>query len=231
MIKINLLPSEKRKAERTPLPRFFLIVVNVAAAALFALGIVYYTLIKIPGVERDIKAAQDLRKDLQPKVDEHDALVKDRDAVKTKVEQIVRLTNRGIEWWQAVNAVWEVIQDNPKVWIDEIRMIDGKGVAGELKKADSASKDTPPFGLGLKCHTAGDEVLTLTSFRAALKKHPTLSRILPGVNFSVDWKKDDEKDFPEKNSLSFNVTLFGASSAPPPPVAKGKAAAAKPAAK
>ena len=31
MIKINLLPTEKRKAERTPLPRFLLIASTAAA--------------------------------------------------------------------------------------------------------------------------------------------------------------------------------------------------------
>ena len=42
MIKINLLPTEKRKAERTPLPRFLLIAAT--AAAFFIL--LFYNLLK-----------------------------------------------------------------------------------------------------------------------------------------------------------------------------------------
>ena len=54
MIKINLLPPEKRKAGRTPLPRFFLIVINAAALVLFGAGIAFYALIKIPAINADI---------------------------------------------------------------------------------------------------------------------------------------------------------------------------------
>jgi hypothetical protein len=222
MIKINLLPSEKRKAERTPLPRFFLIVVNAAALFLFAAGIVYFTLIKIPAVEREIKSNLSQRKDLEPKVKEHDDLQKELEGVKTKVLQIDQLTNRNIEWWQAVNAVWDVIQENPKVWVDDIKMVDGKAAASDIKKADGLSKDTPPFGLGLKCHVSGDEVSALTAFRTSFKTNPVLQRILPGVNFNVDWKKDDEKDYQERYSLSFTVALYGKIEPPAKPTAPVK---------
>lgn len=217
MIKINLLPAEKRKAERTPLPRFFLIVINAAAFVLFAAGIVYFTLIKLPMVERDIKSKLDQRANLQRDVEKHDALQKDLEALKQKVGQIDQLTNRNIEWWQAVNAVWDVIQENPKVWIDDLKMVDGKGAAGDIKKVDPASKDVPPFGLSLRCHVSGDDVATLTQFRTSVKNNPILQRILPGINISVEWKKDDEKDYTERYSLAFSVMLYGKGAPPPTP--------------
>jgi hypothetical protein len=217
MIRINLLPSEKRKAERTPLPHFFLILVNAAALLLFGAGIVYFTLIKIPAVERDIQTNLNLRRDLQPKVEEHDALQKELEALKQKVQQIDQLTNRSVEWWQAVNAVWDVIQENPKVWIDDIKMLDSRTAVTEVKKSDAASKDNPPFGLTMRCHVSGEEVLTLTKFRETLKNNPTLLRLMPDVNINVDWKKDDEKDFQEKFSLSFTVSIFGRIQAPAAP--------------
>ena len=218
MIRINLLPSEKRKAERTPLPHFFLILVNAAALLLFGAGIVYFTLIKIPAVERDIVTNLNLRRDLQPKVDEHDALQKDLEAVKLKVQQIDQLTTRSVEWWQAVNAVWDVIQENPKVWIDDVKMLDGKVAATEVKKNDPATKDNPPFGLTMRCHVSGEDVATITKFRTSLKTNPILLRIMPDVNINVDWKKDDEKDFQEKYSLSFLVSVYGRIQAPGAPV-------------
>ena len=219
MIRINLLPSEKRKAERTPLPHFFLILVNAAALLLFGAGIVYFTLIKIPAVEREITSNINLRKDLQPKVEEHDALQKELEALKQKVTQIDQLTHRNVEWWQAINALWDVIQENPKVWLDDIKMIDGKASAAELKKVDPASKEAPPFGLTARCHVSGDEVAVLTRFRTSLKNNPVLSKLMPGVNINVDWKKDDEKEFAERYSLSFTVSLYGKVVAPPTPAA------------
>ncbi len=227
MIKINLLPAEKRKAERTPLPRFFLIVINAAAFVLFAAGIIYFTLIKLPQVERDIRSNLDQRANLQKDVEKHDARQKELEALKQKVGQIDQLTTRGIEWWQAVNAVWDVIQENPKVWIDDLKMVDGKTAVTELKKSDPLARDVPPFGLSLKCHVSGEDVSTLTQFRTSIKNNPILQRILPGLNISVDWKKDDEKAYAELYSLAFSVTLFGKVPLPPAP-AKPAAPAAVP---
>ena len=56
MIKINLLPVEKRKPERTPLPRFGLILANVAAGgvlvAVLVLELIRWTVVVN---ERDTK--------------------------------------------------------------------------------------------------------------------------------------------------------------------------------
>ena len=49
----------------------------------------------------------------------------------------------------------------------------------------------------------------------------------PGINISVDWKRDDEKDFPERYSLAFSVNLFGKTAAPAAP-AKAATPAAPP---
>lgn len=220
MIKINLLPAEKRKAERTPLPRFFLIVMNAAALVLFALGIAFYVFIKIPMIERETADLLKERQDLQRDVERHDQLEKDFRALQAKVAQINQLTNRNLEWWQAINSVWDVIVENDKVWIDEMKLMDSKGLTTEIKKTDPTAKDTPPYGLQMKCHVAGDEVATVTKFRKALRDNPTLKKLMPGLNINVEWKKDDEKDFPEGNSLSFVVTLIGPVQAPPPPAAR-----------
>lgn len=222
MIKINLLPSEKRKAERTPLPRFFLIVINAAALVLFAAGIAYYALIHIPIVRSQTADAIRERADLQKDVDKHDQLEKELQALQAKVRQIDQLTNRDLEWWQAVNALWDVVIENEKVWIDDIKMLDGRAVAAELKKSDSAYKDTPPYGIAMRCHVAGDEVETLTKFRKALRDNPTLKKLAPGLNINVDWKKDDEKSYQEGFSLSFNVTLVAPVMAPGKPAAAPK---------
>jgi hypothetical protein len=217
MIKINLLPSEKRKAERTPLPRFFLIVINAAALVLFGAGIAFYALIKIPSINARVKDAQRTRADLQSAVDEHDRLEKDLKALQAKVGQIDQLTRRNIEWWSAVNALWDVIVDNEKVWIDEIKMLEGKQSAAEFKKADSTFKDTPPYGVTMKCHVAGDDVETMTRFRTALKEHALLKKLLPTINMNVDWKKTEERDYAEAFALNFSITMVGPVQAPVKP--------------
>jgi hypothetical protein len=224
MIKINLLPSEKRKAERTPLPHFVLIVINAAALVIFAAGIAYFALIKIPDIDNQTQAAVRERQSLQKDVETHDLKLKEMQGLQAKVGQIDQLTTRNIEWWQAINAVWDVIVENDKVWIDDIKMLEAKGVAGQIKRSDSASRDAPPFGLAVRCHVAGDEVAAMTQFRTALKEHPGLKKLLPGLNIDVDWKKTEEREYPEGHSLAFEVTLMGPFKAPPKPTGPTKRA-------
>ena len=231
MIKINLLPSEKRKAERTPLPRFFLIVINAAALVLFGAGIAYYTLIRIPSINADTKAAVQTRANLDGAVQTHDRLEKDLKGLQAKVGQIDQLTRRNIEWWQAVNALWDVIVDNDSVWIDDIKMLEGKSVMGELKKGDSTAKDIPPYGITMKCHVSGDEVEVMTRFRTALKEHALLKKLLPTLNINVDWKKSEERDYAEAYALNFSVTLVGPTQSPVKPAGPTKKGAPAKAAK
>ena len=220
MIRINLLPAEKRKAERTPLPRFFLILTNVAALAILGLYLTYVWF-QIRQTEDEIAEAFRTLESLKTAVAEHDKLQQEVAALTAKVREIDSVTERPIEWWQAINAVWDVIHQHPKVWIDDLRVLDDKQASSDLKRMDAASKIVPLYGIALKCHVAGSEVDEMTRFRRGLKDHPVLQRTLALLNFDVDWKVDKEtgstsaQAAPEQatSSISFNATLFGV---PPP---------------
>ena len=133
MIKINLLPTEKRKAERTPLPRFLLIAST--AAAFFILLFYNLWILKLISDERnEIARQQDQLRLLQPFVQEHDRLRLEEEALKNKVREIEGLINRDVEFWRTVNALWEVIHQNKRVWIDTFQILDARGAPGELKR-------------------------------------------------------------------------------------------------
>src|SRR5262247_2115371 len=104
MIKINLLPTEKRKAERTPLPRFLLIA-STAAAFFILLFYNLFVLKLISDTTDDIKRQNDELARLQPAVQEHDKLVAEENALKNKVKEIESLINRDVEYWRTVNAL------------------------------------------------------------------------------------------------------------------------------
>src|SRR3954462_11148589 len=117
MIKINLLPTEKRKAERTPLPRFLLIA--PPAAAFFILLFYNLWILKLISDEKnEIARQQGELQRLQPFVQEHDRLRTEEEALKNKVREIEGLINRDVEFWRTVNALWEVIHQNKHVWVD-----------------------------------------------------------------------------------------------------------------
>jgi len=221
MIKINLLPLEKRKTERTPLPRFFLILATAATAAVLVLWTAWAYL-QVTLVERDIESKKKDVARLAPLVAEHDKLQKRVDELKNKIREIDSVTTRDVDWWRAMSALWDVIHSSPKVWIDDLK-VQGEGPAGqELRRVNPESKMNPGpmYVVTLKCHVGGMEVSEMTRFRNELKNNIILQETLPTINFNVDWKVDDEKGFDEKHSISFNITLLGPGAKYVPPAAK-----------
>src|SRR6185295_2803828 len=133
MIKINLLPTEKRKAERTPLPRFLLI---ASTAAAFFILVFYnlWVLKMISDVVNDTKNQTQILADLQPAVQKYDRLLAEETALKNKVKEIEGLITRDVEYWRLVNALWDVIHANPRVWIDDFRILDARSAPGDLRR-------------------------------------------------------------------------------------------------
>lgn len=210
MIRINLLPAEKRKVERTPLPRLTLIMITAAAAAGILVWIAWVFL-EITKTSGEIDAATNELNSLKPRLPEFESLTAKHARLKAKITEINDLSKRDVEegWWRAVNALWDVVNNSPRVWIDDLRALDERAVQGEFKRADPDDKLAPPYGVTLRCHVAGDEVVEMTKFRNALKAHPVLKEMLTYVNMNVDWKVDDEKEFDIKNSISFGITIVG----------------------
>jgi hypothetical protein len=227
MIKINLLPTEKRRAERTPFPRLMLIV-STAGVAAGVTVIILFILLRIADTNAQITENKLTLARLAPQVAEFEKLTKIHNDLVTKVREIDSLITRDVPdgWWRAVNALWDEIHKNPKIWIDDLRVLDEKATVTEIKRIDPDDKtQASPYGITMKCHVAGDEVSEMTRFRNDLKSNPVLQELLTNINFNVDWKVEEEKDFEEKQSISFTISMFAAY---PPP--KKKALATAPAA-
>jgi hypothetical protein len=215
MIKINLLPTEKRKAERTPLPRFLLIA-STAAAFFILLFYNLFILKLISDVKDETVNQNKILTDLGPAVAKHDKLLAEEEALKAKVREIEGLINRDVEYWRTVNALWDVIHNNPRVWIDDVRIFNSQMAPGELRRGDPESKDVVAYGVSLRCHVAGEEVTEMTKFRKALKEHPILQETLTLINFNVTWHIVDEKEkgVEESHSIDFEVSMFGLATPP-----------------
>ena len=224
MIRINLLPAEKRKQERTPLPRLTLIMITAAVATGLILYVTYI-LLEIRKTQNEIDAVTADLKSLQLRIPEFTRLTEERDKLVAKKNEIDALSKRDMDdgWWRAINALWDVINAYPRVWIDELRVLDEHGIQTEFKRADPDDKMIPPYGVTLRCHVAGDEVPEMTKFRNALKDNATLKETLTFVNINIDWKVDEEKDFDIKSSISFSIVMVG-----PPPDKKPKKKGAPP---
>lgn len=215
MIKINLLPTEKRKAERTPLPRFLLIA-STAAAFFIMLFYNLFVLKLISDTQDEIGRQNQVLADLQPFVAEHDKLVGEQTALQNKVKEIESLINRDVEYWRTVNALWDVIHNNPRVWIDDLRILDSRQAPGELKRVDPDTKEAVAYAITMRCHVAGEEINEMTKFRKALKENPILQETLTLINFNVSWNVTEEKDKGSEAShfIDFDISMFGLATPP-----------------
>lgn len=230
MIKINLLPVEKRKPERTPLPRFGLILANVAAAGILVI-LAGIELIRVVNLTRERNEKEETAASLRPVVAEFKATEEKNKALQAKLQEIRSISGAPIEWWRAIDALWDVINDNQKVWIDDLTMLENTAAKQAAIAYDPATKiTTTPYGLSFSCHVAGVDVALLTKFRNDIRLNPILRGYFREINFNPDWTVEDQADAAEKYSLGFKVQMIGADkpAAPAQPQPAGATTGARP---
>lgn len=230
MIKINLLPPSERPVDRTPLPRFLLILTTVAAAAGAVAFIAFLIFVQVKAVNSDLKEKKDELARYKQQVAQYDQMSKELGDLDNKIKEIDSIAGREFVWWQILDAIWSVVVRH-RVWLDEIKVLDEKAVQAIMKKSDPSAKALPPYGVLLKCKAASQDPLVyatqptmadvMTAFRLDLKKHPLLAKLLPQVNFNVDFKVLAEKDYYEGFAMSFEVVLMAEVQAPPTRTAPG----------
>src|SRR6185295_17862715 len=207
------------------LPRFLLIAST--AAAFFILLFYNLFLLKLISDKTDeIRRENETLTRLQPDVALHDKLLAEQTALQNKVREIEGLITRDVEYWRTINALWDVIHSNPRVWIDDIRILDARSAPGDLRRVNSEATESVAYGVTMRCHVAGEEITEMTKFRKALKENPILQETLTLINFNVAWSVTDEpvKLSEETHSIDFEISMYGLATPPkrkaPPPVPK-----------
>lgn len=221
MLRINLLPPEKRKLKKTPLYAFLPLVIGVAIVMAVAAGSVFVYFEK-QSVDRQIAETEAHLKRLEPAVREHDHLQKQLQDLNERIKKVLDVTQRDIEWSRTLKNVLEVFGKNPKVWLDEIAFLDTQRVQSQIRRVSPTAREIPPFGLQLRCNVAPDMVPVgnnkfeprhnpeyITKFRMDLKLHPELNKVFQDVfPPNPEWKEMKDDAAVEKAFLQFEVFLF-----------------------
>jgi len=213
MLKINLLPLEKRRAEKTPLPRFFLIVADAAITAILVIYIISI-LLKVSDAKDANKDKDNAIKGLAEDVAKYDRIDADIKTVEARAKEAQDVVYRQFRWAEITENIWAVISKN-KVWIDKLEAIDLRTAQSELKKVRPDTKDIAIGAVKLVCHAIGPYPNFMTKFRMDLKTDPKLSKIFNVININPDYTVEEEKDFQEGSSVSFSIILIGITAAPP----------------
>src|SRR5688572_4575340 len=109
MIKINLLPLDKRKTERTPLKGAGLMIADAAVLVVVAI-LVVISFIQIGNVTTEIDAQKKTLESLQPFVKQHDQLQGEVARLSTEEGDLKKVTaTRPFEWSEIFDAIWDVV--------------------------------------------------------------------------------------------------------------------------
>jgi hypothetical protein len=208
MIKINLLPLDKRKTERTPLKGAGLMIADALVIGVFVVLIII-SLLQISVVRSNIEEQKKTLDSLQEAVREHDKLKADVSQLERDLGDLEKVTGtRPFEWSVIFDALWDVIHKHKRVWVDSMELADGKQMENKFKQMDpKANVANFKYGIVLRCHVGGLDLKSMTAFRRDLREHPTLARYFPSMNFDVQYSTMEQKDFTEKWSIDFEVFL------------------------
>lgn len=221
MLRINLLPPEKRKLKKTPLYAFVPLVIGVAIVMAVVAGSAFlYFETQAVQQQRAQQEAHLAR--LMPVVQEHDSLQKQLQDLNERIKKVLDVTQRDIEWSRTLKNVLEVFGKNPKVWVDEITFLDTQRVQSLIRRVSPTARDIPPFGLRLRCNVAPDMVQAgnnkfeprhnpeyITKFRMDLKLHPELNEAFQDLfPPNPEWKEMKDDAAVERVFLQFEVFLF-----------------------
>lgn len=164
MLKVNLLPEDRRQRERTPLPRFIVLLVGVAIIT-SELAICGYGYMQWQTLLSEKERLQSRVKELQPKVETFNKLKEDISQLKQRKNILEEIRPEGLkekyQWSYAIDQLFTVIDESPGVWIEnlsgQMEKNGGRGASASLSLSFS-TKGAPPFS-------------RLTSFQEQMKQY------------------------------------------------------------
>jgi hypothetical protein len=223
MLKVNLLPPEKRKLKRTPYYALVPLVVSVALLTGSMAAAAYFWL-ENQRLEGEIANAEQEVASLTPKKMEYESLVAQIQQESGRIRSIEQMTQRKVLWGDVMAAVVEVTSKNPRVWLDEVVYLDRGRAEAMDRKYNPQSSLKPPFGISARCNIAPDliedpkkpgsykavtNVDYMIKFRRDLKEHPKLRQIFPEFHPKIpEWADQADQDSKEAVKMSFEVILL-----------------------
>jgi len=169
MIKVNLLPAEYRKVERTPILRFVTIVCGVVLSA-SAIGAFLYVhfgmLVKVVSERDQLQSTYDTKK---VEADKSQALAREAQEYKKRRETIEGIGEDRLLWSKKVDEMCDVIHNKGDtkrhlVWLTSMRSL----APAKAKRGQKASA-LSPGGLYIKGFSGGSELHRTSDFHLDIK--------------------------------------------------------------
>ncbi|MFH1230157.1 MAG: hypothetical protein V1709_01530 [Planctomycetota bacterium] len=201
MICINLLPPERQRKERIPLPRFLAMNAAIIICALLLIWNVYqYRETKQQSAIYNTKK-EDLES-LLKKVELYDQMLVDETELNKWNKTAAEIKNtRSFLWWEKIDELWDVIHSSHDIWITSLQALDGPPPG---RRADTKIEAS----ISMNCLAAGSSSDRMTSFRIELKNHPGLKETFNlGLNEPPQFQVIAQPEYKEESAVKFDIDL------------------------
>jgi len=170
MIKVNLLPPEYRKVERTPVLRFVTIVCGVilSASAIGAFLYVHFAMLVTVVSERE--QLEETYTGKKVEAEKSKALEREKQEYQKRRNTIEQIARNRILWSRKLDELCDIIHNKGDtrrhlVWLDEIR-------TSAARRGRGRGKDAPasPGTLYIRGYSGGEEIRRLSDFHRDIKE-------------------------------------------------------------
>ncbi|MDQ7779936.1 MAG: hypothetical protein RDV41_09530 [Planctomycetota bacterium] len=179
MIRINLLPKEKRKPESPPMLFFAL----AGGATVIVAVLLIYLAFALMGLASTRSKEQDLKKQvdsLKPYEAEHDDLVKKLDKIKARKKAVEEISaTRTVLWSRVVDELFDVVSDSPTIWLTSLKGSEG---GAQAKVGGTGPRTVTEREMTFEVFSATEEYGRITEFRNLLSAKLLSERLLGPKN-------------------------------------------------
>lgn len=221
MLKINLLPLEKRRPERTPLPRFLAILAVVAGTgSLIAVLIGTYIAYRNAATERDNMKA-DLATPKTAEIQAKNKVWKDRQKTYEARKNVLRDLRPKFQWSEVLDLLCDKLDaTHKKVWFEEIKAFE----PNDLRMKQQETGFDVEAGMIVDSFSAGHDPAPLLAYRIDLVQRPKPpveqasaarkpARVLVdyftgAISRNITFTLKEQADFEEGASQNFKTEFY-----------------------
>jgi hypothetical protein len=220
MVKINLLPIEKRRPERTPLPRFLAIVGGVGLVISLVFFLLWMKFIWIANAREDLDARNaDYGKPMTQEIlKKYDTLKAQKDTFDSRAATIDKL-KPPFRWTDVLDLLCDKLETpHKKIWFDEIKVFE----PNDLRMKQQETGFPVESGLVVDGHAVSANPEGLLTFRydimqpakkaegasAQKTRKAIIDYFAGGINRSVSFTLKDQNDYEEGASQNFKTEYY-----------------------
>ena len=213
MITINLLPPELRPVERTPLPRFLVIILGVALGAVGLVMLIFMHFIWIPGVHDKITNKEQVLLNLRLQAAEHQVLAAALQNITQRTSALEQIWRTRTLWWVKLDLLSDLTPSYVGLMSFSFREPPGARTGMLLEDAGT---------LKMECIAAKAEEKRVASFRRILKGElppdwgaepdkelgkEFIEDFVNGEILDYGWKVVELPDYPNQPAIRFTLEM------------------------